>query len=459
MRFFTNQAREGKAREGFYQELFTLMIPIAIQNLITQAVSMADVLMVGQLDQTSLSASSLAGQVQFVLFFIFFGLTSVIMILAAQYWGKGDRRIIAKILGLGLYVGLSVSSIVAVLAFFVPQTVMRFWTNDPALVSTGAKYLKLVALSYLFMGFTQPYQAITKSCERVKFSMVLSIITLGANVILNAVLIFGLLGFPALGIEGAAIATTISRGLELLICLFDFLKQKTFPKSLSNMFRLPKTLLQDAVKFTLPAFLNDVLWGFAYNMNSVIMGHLGTDIVAANSIVVVVRDLITTVGFGVSTAAAIMLGKELGEKRPDLAADDARSLVRVTVICGLIGGVLILAVTPFVPHFAKVSETAASYMTVMMLLGVPYQMGQLVNTVIIAAILRCGGDTRYGMLVDTITMWGWAVPVGLLTAFVFKLPPLVVYAFMCTDELVKFPFAFRRYRSMKWLNNITREHV
>ena len=459
MRFFRNQAREGKARDGFYKELFTLMVPIAVQNLITQAVNMADVLMVGQLDQTSLAASSLAGQVQFILFFIFFGLTSVITILAAQYWGKGDLRIIAKILGLGLYVGVSVSSIVAVLAFFVPRTVMRFWTNDSELIAVGGRYLKLVALSYLFMGFTQPYMAVTKSCERVRFSMVLSIITLGTNVILNAILIFGLLGFPALGVEGAAIATTISRALEFLICLLDFLKQKTFPKSLKNMFHLPKTLLQDAVKFTLPAFLNDVLWGFAYNMNSVIMGHLGTDIVAANSIVVVVRDLITTVGFGISTAAAIMLGKELGEKRPDLAIDDAGSLLHVTVICGLIGGVLLLIVTPFVPHFAKVSETAASYMTVMLLLSVPYQMGQLVNTVLIAAILRCGGDTRYGMLLDTITMWGWAVPIGLMTAFVFKLPPLIVYAFMCTDEMVKFPFALRRYRSMKWLNNITRDHA
>ena len=243
MRFFRNQAREGKARDGFYKELFTLMVPIAVQNLITQAVNMADVLMVGQLDQTSLAASSLAGQVQFILFFIFFGLTSVITILAAQYWGKGDRRIIAKILGLGLYVGVSVSSIVAVLAFFVPKTVMRFWTNDSELIAVGGRYLKLVALSYLFMGFTQPYMAVTKSCERVRFSMVLSIITLGTNVILNAILIFGLLGFPALGVEGAAIATTISRALEFLICLLDFLKQKTFPKSLKNMFHLPKTLL------------------------------------------------------------------------------------------------------------------------------------------------------------------------------------------------------------------------
>lgn len=447
------------AREGFYKELIVLMVPIAVQNLITSAVSMADVLMVGQLDQTALSASSLAGQVQFILNFVFFGMTSAVTILAAQYWGKGDRKILSKILGLGLYISLAVSIIAAILSFLVPGTVMRFWTNDQNLVEVGARYLKLVSLSYLFCGITQPYLAVTKSCERVKFSMVLSIITLGLNVALNAILIFGLLGLPALGIEGAAIATTISRGIELLICVIDFLHQKTFPRSLANMFRLPRTLLADFGKYALPAFLNDVFWGFAYNMNSVIMGHLGSDIVAANSIVNVARDLVTTVGFGMSTAASIMLGKELGEKRADLAEEDARTLLKTTFLCGIVSGLLLLLIAPVVPSLAKVTDTARGYIRVMLILNSIYQLGMLVNTVLIAAILRCGGDSRFGMLLDTITMWGWAVPVGLLTAFVLKLPPLIVYVFMCTDELVKFPFAIHRYRSGKWLNNITREHL
>ena len=301
--------------------------------------------------------------------------------------------------------------------------------------------------------------AVVKSCERVRFSMVLSIITLGMNVVLNAILIFGLLGFPALGIRGAAIATTISRGMELLICVLDFLKQKIIPKSLANMFRLPKTLLADFGKYALPAFLNDVLWGFAYNMNSVIMGHLGTDIVAANSIVSVVRNFVTTIGFGMSSAASIMLGKELGEGTPDVARQDAGSLLKTTILCGVARGILLLVIHPFIPGIAKVSETAASYMRVMLLISAVYQMGQLVNTLLIASILRCGGDTRYGMILDIISMWGWAVPVGLLTAFVFNFPPLVVYAFMCTDEFVKMPFALHRYRGGKWLRNITREHA
>ena len=446
-----------KPRDGFYKELFTLMIPIAVQNLITSAVSMADVLMVGQLNQTALSASSLAGQVQFILNFVFFGLTSAVTIMAAQYWGKGDTKVLGKILGLGLYISLTASTVATVLAFFAPRALMRFWTNDPQLAEVGSRYLKLVALSYLFSGITQPYLAVVKSCERVRFSMVLSIITLGLNVILNAVLIFGLFGLPALGIEGAAIATTISRGVEMMICLVDFLSQKIFPRSLANMFHLPKALLKDFGKYALPAFLNDVFWGFAYNMNSVIMGHLGSDIVAANSIVNVVRDLLTTVGFGISTAASIMLGKELGEKRPDLAESDAASLLKTTFLCGLISGALILLISPIVPGFAKVSETARSYIRVMLYLNIPYQMGMLVNTLLIAAVLRCGGDSRFGMLLDTLAMWGWAVPIGLFTAFVLKLPPLIVYVFMCTDEFVKMPFAVHRYRSGKWLNNITRE--
>ncbi len=447
-----------KAREGFYRELLALMVPIAVQNLITAAVSMADVLMVGQLNQTALSASSLAGQVQFILNFIFFGLTSSVTILAAQYWGKGDRRVLAKILGLGLYISLFVTTAAAVLCLTVPRAVMTFWTNEAELVEVGARYLRLVAPSYLFAGLTQPYLAVTKSCERVKFSMGLSIVTLGLNVILNAVLIFGLAGFPELGIEGAAIATSVSRGVELLICLWDFLHQKTFPRSPAVVFALPKTLIADFGKYALPAFVNDILWGFAYNMNSVIMGHLGTDIVAANSIVTVVRELVTTVGFGMSSAAAIMLGKALGERKPEKALSDSSSLFRTTLLCGLVCGVILVAVTPLIPHIAKVSDTAASYMKVMMLLGAVYQIGQLVNTLVIAAILRCGGDTKFGMALDIITMWGWAVPVGLLTAFVFRLPPLVVYAFMCTDEFVKMPFALARFKSGKWLNNITREH-
>lgn len=445
------------ARRGFYRELFVLVIPIVIQNLIASAVGMADVVMLGRVDQTSISASSLAGQVMFLLNVLFFGLNSALTILAAQYWGKRDTNVISKILGIGLIISLAITVSVAALAFFFPYRVIRIWTNVPELIDAGAVYLRYVAASYIFMGIAQPYLIILKSCERVMFTTILSASTLIINVILNALLIFGIGPFPEMGIAGAALATTLSWGIGLIVCVIDFIRQKTLPKNIVNMFRIPKALIADFAKYSLPAFVNDAMWGLAFNMNSIIMGHLGSDIVAANSVVTVVRDLATVVGFGISAAASIMLGKEIGENRLEDAEKDASSILKVTVFSGIIAGILLLIVNPFIPGLVKITETAAHYLKVMLYISIAYQMGQIVNTVLIASLFRCGGDSKYGMILDIVCMWGFAVPLGLISAFVFKWPPLIVYVCMCTDEFAKMPFAIHHYKSGGWIKNITRD--
>lgn len=445
------------ARPGFYRQLFVLVLPIVLQNLITSAVSMADVVMLGRTTQTYLSASSLAGQVQFLLNVVYFGLNSAITIMASQYWGKGDAKTIAKIFGIGLYICVPISAFAAVFALVSPRTLIGIWTNVPELIDAGSVYLRFVALSYFFAGFSQPYLAVMKSCERVKLSTVISFITLGLNVILNAVLIFGLFGMPAMGIAGAALATSISRGCELAICASDFLHQKIMPRSIANMLRIPGILLKDFCRYSLPAFINDMMWGLAFNMNSIIMGHLGSDIVAANSVVTVARELVTTVGFGISSASSIMLGKEIGENLTATARSDASSVMRTAFIASLLQGIILIAVTPIVPEFAKVSSTAKYYMKVMLIISCVYQIGQIMNTVMIASLFRCGGDSRYGMILDICTMWLWAVPAGLISAFVLNLPPLIVYAVMCTDEFVKMPFALHHYKHADWIRNLTRD--
>jgi putative MATE family efflux protein len=445
------------AREGFYRELFVLVIPIVIQNLITSAVSMADVVMLGRVDQTSISASSLAGQVMFLLSVVFFGLNSALTILASQYWGKRDTKVISRILGIGLIISVVITATAAFLAFFFPYYVIRVWTNVPELIDAGAVYLRYVALAYIFMGISQPYLTILKSCERVLFATILSASTLIINVILNAILIFGLGPFPEMGIRGAALATTISCGVGLAVCIFDFFRQKELPKNVIQMFRIPRALVRDFIKYSLPAFINDAMWGLAFNMNSIIMGHLGSDIVAANSVVSVARDLVTVVGFGISAAASIMLGKEIGENRLSDAKKDASSILKVAIISSVISGLVLLAISPVVPGLVKISPTAAHYLRIMLLINVVYQMGQIVNTVLIASLFRCGGDSRYGMILDIACMWGFAVPLGLISAFVLKLPPLVVYILMCTDEFAKMPFAIYHYLKGAWIRNITRE--
>ncbi|MCR5669998.1 MAG: MATE family efflux transporter [Butyrivibrio sp.] len=446
------------ARKGFYKELFVLVIPIVMQNLIASAVSMADVVMLGRVDQTSISASSLASQVMFLLNVLFFGLNSALTILASQYWGKRDMKVISRILGIGLIISLLVTVFVSVCAFFFPYSVIRIWTNVPELIDAGAVYLRYVALSYIFLGITQPYLTILKSCERVMFATTLSASTLIINVILNALLIFGLGPFPTMGIAGAALATTISSGIGLAVCIFDFCSQSLLPKSIISMFTIPKTLVSDFIRYSLPAFINDAMWGLAFNMNSIIMGHLGSDIVAANSVVSVARDLVTVVGFGISAAASIMLGKEIGENRLKDAEKDASSILRVAILSGIISGLVLFVISPFIPGLVKISATAAHYLRIMLYINVVYQLGQIINTVLIASLFRCGGDSRYGMILDITCMWGFAVPLGLISAFVLKLPPLWVYVLMCTDEFAKMPFAVHHYMSKGWIKNITREH-
>ncbi len=445
-----------KVRDGFYHELFVLVIPIVVQNLITSAVSMVDVVMLGRLDQTSLSASSLAGQVQFLLNIVFFGLASALTILASQYWGKKDTAVVGKILGIGLIISVVLCGLATVLALFIPERVISIWTNIPELQAAGAKYLRYVALSYLFAGFSQPYLSIMKACERVMLSTMISAVTLGANIVLNACLIFGLGPFPRLGIIGAAIATTIVRGIELLICIIDFYRQKALPRSISNMFNIPGYLVRDFIKYCLPAFINDAMWGLAFNMNSIIMGHLETDIVAANSIVTVARDLVTTVGFGISAASSIMLGKTIGENRLEDARSDASSFLKVAFLASVIQGLVLLAISPIIPKFVNLSETANHYLKIMLLINTVYQMGQIINTVLIASLFRCGGDSRYGMVLDIVCMWFFAVPLGLISAFVLKLPSIIVYLLMCTDEFAKMPFALWHYKKGNWIKNLTR---
>jgi putative MATE family efflux protein len=418
---------------------------------------MADVVMLGRVDQTSISASSLAGQVMFLLNVVFFGLNSALTILAAQYWGKGDTRIISKILGIGLIISLAITVTLAFFAFFFPYYVIRIWTNVPELIDAGAVYLRYVAASYIFLGISQPYLTILKSCERVTFATALSACTLMLNVILNALLIFGLGPFPEMGIAGAAMATTISCGFGLFVCIVDFIRQSTLPKNILDMFRIPRALVADFGKYSLPAFINDAMWGLAFNMNSIIMGHLGSDIVAANSVVSVARDLVTVVGFGISASASIMLGKEIGENRLEDAKKDASSIMRVAVLSGICSGLVLFAISPVIPGLVKISATAAHYLRIMLYINVVYQMGQIINTVLIASLFRCGGDSRYGMILDIACMWGFAVPLGLISAFVLKLPPLTVYILMCTDEFAKMPFAIKHYLGGDWIKNITRE--
>lgn len=430
-----------------------------IQNLLSAAVSSADVVMLNYVGQSSISAVSLASQYASVLFMVLYGLGTGATMLCAQYYGKGDMRAIQAVEGIVMRFTLSISMLFGLMALFLPEQMMHIFTNDRELIEIGASYLRCVSVCYICWGIIEAYLSVLRSIGRVTISTAMNVLAFSLNILLNAVFIFGLFGAPKMGATGVAIATSVSRFVELLACMVVSALSKDIKLDFRYMFIRNKQLFSDFVRLALPAVGNDVSWSVAFSMYSVILGHLGTDAVAANSFVVVVRNFGTILCFGVASAGGILLGNVLGENKLEKARKEASEVVRLTVFTGAIGGLIVLAVTPFVLKYADLSAQALHYLKYMLLINVYYVMGTAVNTTLIAGVFRAGGDSRFGLICDTIDMWCYAVPLGFLAAFVFKLPVMVVYFLLCTDEFVKWPWVIKRYKSGKWIRNITRDNL
>lgn len=444
---------------GFSKQMYRLLIPLVIQNLLSAAVSSCDVVMLNYVGQSSISAVSLAANYASVISMVFYGLGTGATLLCAQYYGKRDFQAIRVVEGIALRYSVIITLAVSLLAFTAPQAMMRLFTEDAELIAIGADYLRVMGITYLCWGILEIYLAVLRSIGRVTVCMVLNVMTFVLNILLNAVFIFGLLGAPKLGAKGVAIATAASRVVELIGCFVVSAFSKDVKLDLGAMFCRNKLLTGDFIRLAMPALGNDLSWGLAFSMYSVILGHLGNDAVAANSMVVVVRNLSSTFCFAVASAGGILLGNVMGEGKLEKAKEYASQVMKMTVTSGLVGAVILIACMPLVLRFASasLSDTAMGYLKVMLWINTYYIMGGAVNTSLIAGIFRAGGDTRFGLICDTIDMWCYAVPLGFFAAFVLKLPVLWVYFLLCTDEFVKWPWVIAHYRSGKWAKNITRE--
>ena len=451
-------------RRDFYRMTLRLTLPIVLQNLMDAAVNAADVVMLSFVSQTALSASSLAGQVQFVLSMIFYGLSGGTAVLCSQYWGKGDTRTIEKVMAIALRMTVVIALLFSLSAWLMPTGLMRVFTNDPALIDAGAQYLRAVGAAYLLNGICTIYLCSMRSVERVVMSAAVHGLAVALNVILNACFIFGVGPFPALGIVGVALATSITRAVEVVICLIDSALCRRVRLRPGDFLLRHAVLTRDFLRYALPSMGNDMVWGLAFTMYSVILGHLSSDVVAANSLNATVRNLATVVCFGCSSSAAIILGKAMGDNRLEDAKRYAARLARLSVYTAIAGGLLVLALRPLLLQltnggYFKLSEGARGYFGIMLFITSYYILGQSLNTVLICGIYRAGGDVKFGLITDFFAMWAYAVPVGFISAFVLKLPPMWVYFILCLDEFVKMPVIVRHYFTFKWLKNITRDNV
>lgn len=452
------QDRLGIEWGSFYRTVIALVVPMALQNLINVGVTAADVIMLGAVGEDALSGASLAGQVQYIMTLFLFGLTSGATVLTAQYWGKGDKDAIEKILGIAVKTAVFVTALFTAAALVVPGLLLRIFTSDPVVIAEGIKYLRIVAFTYIMIGITQAYLYIMRSVERVIVATVVYLLSLICNIIMNSIFIFGLFGLPAMGISGAALGTLCARILEVvLVAGYARFFNKDIKLRLRYVLHTDKVLFGDFMKYALPVVINEVMWGLGTAANTAILGHMGSPVVAANSVAQVARQLATVVSFGLSSAAAIYLGKTIGEKRMEHARAYAKRFIGLSLIMGVLGGVVILIASPVASAFLSLSAEAKDYLRIMFFVMSYFVVGQAFNTTMVVGIFRSGGDTRFGLILDVSTMWCCSILLGFLAAFVFKLSVPVVYMILMSDEIIKIPITFWRYRSCKWLRDVTRD--
>ncbi len=440
----------------FYKNLIRISLPIALQSLMLAMVAACDALMLGRVAQEQMTAVSLATQIQFVQNMFLSAATAAGAILGAQYWGKGDKKTLEDIFDLMLLFCGFVSIIFFLACEFAPGFLMSIFAEDEGLIRVGISYLRIAGWSYLITGISQCYLTIMKVTEKVKAGAAISSAAVIINIALNAVLIFGLFGLPAMEARGAALATTLSRIIELTLCLFMSVGSGYVRPALSRMFGISKELVSDFFKQCLPLMGGGLCWGIGFTSYTAIMGHMGVDAAAANSVAAVVRDLVCCMCNGIGSAAGIIVGNELGAGRLELGKKYGIRLKNISFVIGFISTAIVLAITPFVVNGVILSDRARDYLTWMMVIMSVYMIGRCVNTVTINGVLDGGGDTIFDLYSLIVCMWMIAIPLAFCGAFVFHWSPLAVYACTCLDEVGKIPWVMHRLRKYKWVKDLTR---
>ncbi len=447
------------SKRDFLKYASKLAFPIMIQNLISTLVNMADTIMLGYVSQTAMSASSLANQFTFVLFCLYYGLSAGTSVLCAQYFGKGDKKTVEKIIGLAERLSIIISLVFFVISFSFPASIMGIFTSSPDTIAAGSQYLKVVSFSFIFMGFSQIFMSALRSVGKVLLPSTIYIISLCVNVVCNASFIFGLFGLPKLGVTGVALGTVIARIVEVLICLIYSLVSKGIKFRVKYLFAKTGVLMSDFIKIAAPSVVNDVVWSLASSVFAAILGHIGDDMVAANAVAIMVVNIGAIACRGFANATTIIVSQELGQNHIEAAKEYGRRMLNITIAVALIGCAIIIVIRPIMIDFYrdKLSETAISYLGSLMIMTTWRLIGEGINTCLICGCFRGGGDAKFGMITDTLCMWLIAVPLMAIAAYVFKLPPLGVYFVMTLDEFEKMPFVFWHYKKGNWTKNITRE--
>ena len=446
-----------KSKSEFRKKLLSIAVPVALQNLMQALVGASDALMLGRLSQNAVAAVSLANQIAFVMSLFTACVLGGAGTLIAQYQGKGDTRTIRNLMSMSIRLCALISFLFFAAAFFIPEQLMTIYTSEKELIRIGAFYLRIVSWSYLFSGLSQSYLLVMKISGRARKSALISTMTVFIDMFADLFLIYGLAGIPKLGVAGCAISTVVVEACALAVCIADSHGRGHIHPDRASLIYHSAELTRDYSKVALPILASSLAWGLGFSMHTMIMGHLGSDAVAAAAVVSVVQELVTCLCRGLSSGASIMTGQLLGQNRLKEAKVCGAKFCRIAIGCGFFNAAVLLVIGPAAGMFFILTERAGSYLLRMMLVLAVYLFAYSLNTIITCGVFPAGGDTLYDAVSVMLSMWCFSLPLGLLGTFVFHWPVMAVYILVMADEVIKLPWLYPRYKKYLWVKNLTRD--
>lgn len=442
----------------FYKMVLFLALPIILQNLIASSVNMLDTLMIGRVGEVELAAVGIANQFYFIFSLFIMGISSGCAVFIAQLWGKRDKNNIQKVLGIGIISSVLITSVFNLVGVLFPEKIISIFNIDLQVIKIGASYLKIVCFSYIFTAISFNYAAALRSVENTVLPMLASFLGLVVNGVLNTVLIFGLLGFPAMGVRGAAIATIIARGSECaLLVLYTYTSKNILAAKAKDLFNITRELTKSVFVTMIPVLLNEACWGLGNLTYAVIYGRIGTQATASIQICTTIFNLFMIITFGLANVAVVVIGKEIGAGREKRGLLYARRLCVISLITGVILAVVLAITSPIVLTVFKVSEEVLRNSLRILYVYSTLMPLRVFTVILVVGILRGGGDAKYGAIVQGITLWGIGIPLSFVAAFILHLPIYLVVSVTAAEEIVKCIIVVRRYRSNKWINNIVNQ--
>lgn len=444
--------------KSFYRSFLVLCVTLMLEQAVILSVNLADNIMLGSYSESALAGVAAVNQIQFVLQQVVYGVSNGMIVLGSQYWGQKRTAEIRKLSSIGLWLALAIAAALFAAVSIFPVQTLKIFTPDAAIIREGVDYLNIIRYSYVFFAASAILLGTMRIAESVQIALRVSLVSLVLNCAINYLLIFGRFGAPEMGVRGAAIGTLVARIVEFLIYLwFVFIKDDRVKLKPTDYLSIDRVMLGDFFRVVTPVLITQTLWGVSNALQTVILGHMSDVAIAAQSISSNLFLLLKVASVGAASAAAVITGKTIGENLGEEKIKEyTRTLQVLFLAIGLVIGTALFFIRIPMLRIYNISEETRSlanaYMIIqsVVLVTMSYQMPT--NT----GIIRGGGDTKFTMYLDFISIWGIVLPLSYLAAFVWNLSPIVVIMLLNSDQVFKCVPAFIHVNSYKWVRRLTR---